>query len=113
MSAVELAYWWKMKRDVSNLVALQSGIRKLKNKGGRGDENIAFLHGNVVTIRESLTTQIAKEVIEDAMTKHKKKLKELSLFELFETVDLRCRGRIPNPYEVRSEVCRLQNAEIY
>lgn len=80
--------------------------------GGRGDEKTAIIGPNIVTIRESVATQIAKDVIHDAEKRHRKKIQNLSLLELSEGVQERVKGRLTTLQEVLAEIGRMQNAAL-
>ena len=96
-----------------NLPNLNRASRKMKSRGGQGDGLSAMVFGQPITIRESVATTIAKDMIEDAMKRHHKSLKALSLLELAYGLEDRCRGRLVAPTEVFAEIARIQNAAFY
>lgn len=96
-----------------SLPNLSRSSRKMKSRGGQGDGLSAVVFGQPVTIRESITTVIAKDAIRDAEKRHDKSLKQLSILELTFDLEQRCKGRMVYPQEVAAEIARIQNAAMY
>ena len=85
------------------------GMKKLTLNGGQGDGKSAVVGGQVKTIKESVVTTIANEVIRDTCLTTGKTLAELTLLQLYETVPTRVKGRLCDVGQVMAEIGRLQN----
>lgn len=104
---------FRTNRVPDEVAAVERANRHLKNRGGRGDGRTINTGGIILSINESVAITIAKDMIDDAQRRHHRMLKDLTLIELNEGIDLRCKGRIVSPAEVGAEIARLQNNAIY
>lgn len=89
------------------------GERKLKNRGGPGQEGVGIIDGSVMTIQETAAVAVARDVIDDAERHHKKGVADLSLMELAPFARGRAEGRSFSDGQLLAEICRLQNFAIY
>lgn len=87
------------------------GDRYLRQFGGPGDKNVALIGGHVQTVRESITTAIARQACDDAVrrTLGKRKLHEIPLIDILDKVELRVDGHRTSVEEVSAEIGRLYN----
>lgn len=92
---------------------LARGQRKMRTKGGPGEEGVAQIGDAVLTVRETLAKKIAEDMTADATRRHGRPLEELTFLELVEGAAARCEGRGCEPSEVIAELGRLQNRALY
>ena len=102
-----------LNKKPAEVEAMERANRHLKTRGGRGDPGVALVDGTVMTVGETIAVTIAKDMIDDCIRRHGKKLEELTLLELNHGIEARVKGRATNAAQVGAEICRLQNKAIY
>ena len=85
------------------------GMKNLTINGGQGDGQSAVVGGQVKTIKKSVVTTVANEVIRDTCLTTGQTLAQLTLLQLYETVPTRVKGRLCDVGQVMAEIGRLQN----
>lgn len=88
-------------------------LSKLTMNGGPGQTGVQNINGAILTVQETIAKTIAQDMIDDAVRRHKKPLKELSLMQLNEGIDERVKGRLCSKAHVLREIGALANAAYY
>lgn len=89
------------------------GLKKMTNRGGRGQDGVDRIGAAVLTVKETVAVAIAKDMVDDAVRRHKRPLENLTFLELVEGSDQRVRHRGCTQADVMAELARLQNKAIY
>ena len=89
------------------------GMSKLKTRGGKGEEGVGMIDGSVLTLKETIAVQIARDVLDDAKRATKKEIQDIPLLTLAQYAKGRSKGRPVTDEAILREVCRLQNHEKY
>ena len=89
------------------------GLKKMTSRGGRGQDGVDQIGAAVLTVKETVAVAIAKDMVDDAVRRHKRPLEKLTFLELVEGCDQRVRHRGCTEADVMAELARLQNKAIY
>ncbi len=88
-------------------------LKKLTNRGGKGQEGVGIIDGTVLTVQETVAVTIAKDVIDDIQRHARIPVNDITLQQAQQFAKGRTQGRLCTEHEVLTECARIINKACY